>query len=168
MTDRANTPRNPRREGGAALLISLLLLVAMTLIGFASLNTVMRDREVTGYTSLSQTALYGADAALANSLDSIRSGVVGNQVLPGDCLAGSVPTATLPNGVVYGPDTTAPSNQICMLAAAQPCEEMDSSMNVGEPIFLYTVWSVRTQGVAPGGATARVQATAERCLAFND
>ena len=77
---RASAPRDPRREGGAALLISLLLLVAMTLIGFASLNTVMRDREVTGYTSLSQTALYGADAALANSLNSIRTGVLGNSV----------------------------------------------------------------------------------------
>lgn len=160
--------RNPRREGGVALLISLLLLMAMALIGFASLNTVMRDREVTGYTSLSQTALYGADAALANSLNAIRTGVVGNQVLPGDCLAGAVPSATLPNGVSYGPDATAPSNQICMLAAAQPCAEMDSSWNLGEPIYLYTVWNVRTQGVAPGGATARIQATAERCHAFND
>ena len=37
-----------RRERGAALLVSMLLLTAMALIGFASLNTVMRDREAYG------------------------------------------------------------------------------------------------------------------------
>jgi Tfp pilus assembly protein PilX len=160
--------RARRRESGAALLISILLMTAMALIGFASLNTVMRDREVTGFTAQSQTALYGADAALADSLDEIRTGVVGNQVLAGDCLANPVPSATLPNGVSYGPDDTAPTDDICMLAAAEPCEEMASSINLGEPIYLYTVWNVRTQGVSPGGATARIQATAERCHAFND
>ena len=160
--------RDRRREGGAALLIAMLLLTAMALIGFASLETVMRDREVTGYTSLSQTALYGADAALAASLDVIRTQSVGSQVLAGDCLAAPVPTATLPNGVTYGPDSTAPTNQICMLGAAEPCQEMASSIEQGQPIYLYTVWNIRSQGVAPGGATARIQATAERCLAFND
>jgi len=30
------------------------------------------------------------------------------------------------------------------------------------------VWNVRVQGNAPGGATSRIQATAERCHAFNN
>ena len=156
-----------RREAGAALLVTMLLLTAMALIGFASLNTVMRDREVTGYTSRSQTALYGADAGLADSLDLIRTEIVCTALAAGDCLGTAIPSATLPNGTTYGPDSTAPSNLICMLAAAEPCAEIDSSIEVGQPIYLYTVWNVRTQGVAPGGATARIQATAERCHAFN-
>lgn len=160
--------RDRRRESGAALLVAILLLTAMTLIGFASLNTVMRDRQVTGATSMSQTALYGADAAIAASLERIRTSAVGNQVVVGDCLPGTVPSATLANGVSYGPDSTAASNQICMLAAAEPCEEYASSIEQGQPIYLYTLWNVRTQGVAPGGATSRVQATAENCHAFND
>jgi hypothetical protein len=146
----------------------MLLLAGMALIGFASLNTVMRDREVTGYTSRSQTALYGADAALADSLDVIRTEIVGTALSPGDCLETVVPSDTLPNGTSYGPDSTAPTDQICMLAAAEPCAELDSSIEVGQPIYLETVWNVRTQGVAPGGATARIQATAERCHAFNN
>jgi len=164
------TTRAPaeRRQSGVALLVTMLLLTAMALIGFASLHTVMRDRETTGFTSQAQTALYGADAALAASLNVIRTTSVGNQVLAGDCLATPVPSATLPNGVSYAPDSTAPTNQICMLAAAEPCTEMGSSIEQGQPIYLYTVWNVRTQGVAPGGATSRIQATAERCLAFND
>jgi Tfp pilus assembly protein PilX len=157
-----------RREGGAALLVAMMLLTAMALIGFASLNTVMRDREITGYSSQSQTALQGADAALAHSLDVIRTQIVGTAVAAGDCLGQPVPTATLPNGVNYGPDATAPTNLICMLAAAEPCAEIDSSIEVGQPIYLYTVWNLRTQGVSPGGATSRLQATAERCHAFNN
>jgi Tfp pilus assembly protein PilX len=157
-----------RRERGAALLVSMLLLTAMALIGFASLNTVMRDREVAGYTTQSQTALLGADAALAHSLDIIRTEIVGVAVSAGECLGQPIPAATLPNGVDYGPDATAPTNQICMLAAAEPCAELDSSIEQGQPIYLYTVWNLRTQGVSPGGATSRIQATAERCHAFNN
>lgn len=157
-----------RRERGAALLVSMLLLTAMALIGFASLNTVMRDREVSGYTTQSQTALLGADAALAHSLDIIRKEIVGVALAAGDCLAVPVPSATLPNGIAYGPDATAPTNQICMLAAAEPCAELDSSIEQGQPIYLYTVWNLRTQGVSVGGATSRIQATAERCHAFNN
>ncbi len=55
-----------------------------------------------------------------------------------------------------------------MLAAATPCAELDSSIEMGQAVYLYTVWNVRTQGQAPGGATARIQATAERCHAFNN
>jgi hypothetical protein len=157
-----------RRERGAALLVSMLLLTAMALIGFASLNTVMRDREVAGYTTQSQTALHGADAALAHSLDIIRKEVVGIAVSPGDCLGLPIPSDTLPNGIGYGPDATAPTDDICMLAAAEPCAELDSSIEQGQPIYLYTVWNLRTQGVSPGGATSRIQATAERCHAFNN
>lgn len=169
MTRASSTTVRPqgdrRREAGAALLITMLLLTAMALIGFASLNTVMRDREVTGYTNLSQTALYGADAALSASLNVIRTATLPNQLVVGQCL-GNVPAATLPNGVSYGPDATASPNQICMLAAAKPCP--GSSIEMGGPIRLQTVWNVRTQGVAASGATARINATAERCHTFND
>jgi Tfp pilus assembly protein PilX len=168
MTKTIDLRARRRREGGAALLVSMLLLVAMTLIGFASLDTVMRDRETAGFSSLAQNALYGADAGLAASLDVIRTEIVGNALVPGDCLASPVPSATLPNGTQYGPDTTAPNPQICMLAAAEPCEELGSSIEVGQPIYLYTVWNVRTEGTAPAGATVRIQATAERCHAFNN
>ena len=145
-----------RGESGAALLVAMLLLMAMALIGFASLNTVMREREVTGYSGQGQLALYGADAALADSLDMMRKQVTGVAVGAGDCLTPDVPSATLANGVTYGPDSTA------------PCAELDSSIETGQPIYLYTVWNVRTQGVAPTGAASRVQATVERCHAFNN
>jgi hypothetical protein len=155
-----------RRERGAALLISMLLLAAMTLIGFASLNTVMRDREVTGYTSRSQSAFYGADAAIAAGLDTIRSEAVPSALGAGYCLNDPIPSGTLPNGVTYGPDSTAPNDDICMLGTAEPCPSVDGEVG-GNQVFLNAVWSVRTQGVAPGGSTSRIQATVETCHGFN-
>lgn len=170
MTLRDARIRAERRdEAGAALLVTMLLLTAMALIGFASLNTVMRDRETTGFSNQGQTALYGADAAMSASLDVVRKEILGTAIGRGTCLSQPIPSSTLPNGVTYGPDDTAPSNLICMLAAAEPCPATDSSIESGSgSIFLNTIWSLRGQGTAPTGATSRVMATAERCHAFSN
>lgn len=155
-----------RLEQGSALLVAMVMLALMGLIGFASLDTVMRDRQVAGFQSRAQTALYAADAGVAQGLDLLRQEIVGAALTPGDCLTGALPATTLGNGASYGPDPAAA--QICMLAAADPCSEIDASIEMGQPIYLYTVWDVRAQGTAPGGATARLQAGVERCHAFNN
>lgn len=153
-------PKRQRREAGAALLVAMMMLALMGLIGFASLDTVMRDRQVAGNTSLSQHALYAADAGVAASLEVLRT----QPSTPG-CLAAPVPSNTLSNGASYGPDPTAAQPGICQLATApQECEELGMSLGSG---FLYTVWNIRTEGRAPGGAVARVHATARRCHSFS-
>jgi Tfp pilus assembly protein PilX len=155
-----------RREGGAALLVAMLLLALMGLIGFASLDTVMRDRQMAGNTSMSQRALYAADAGVAEALDLLRVEILSAALAPGDCLTTTIPATALPNGTTFRADSTAP-NQICMVATADSCAEIDASIEQGNPAFRYTIWNIRAEGVAPGGATARVQATAARCHAFN-
>ena len=157
-----------RRESGSALLVSMVLLAVMGLIGMASLDTVMRDRQVAGFQSRAQTALYGADAGIADSLEILKNEVVGSALAPGDCLANALGTTTLATGTVYGPDTTVTPNEICMLASADPCASLDASIEVGQPIYLNTIWNMRAQGVAVGGATSRLQSTADRCHAFNN
>jgi Tfp pilus assembly protein PilX len=155
-------PLRRRREGGAALLVAMLMLALMALIGFASMDTVMRDRQVAGNTSRYQSAVYAADAAVSASLDVIRTEITSAALSPGDCLTATVPTGTLPNNTTFGPDSTA-TNQICMIAAAEPCIA-DTSLELN---FFYTVWNIRAQGQAPGGSLARIQATAGRCHSFN-
>jgi hypothetical protein len=163
-----------RRRSGAALLIAMMMLALMGLVGMASLDTVMRDRQVAGYSSLSQSALYAADAGIAEGLDMLRQEITGLALTNGDCLQAKLldkdlSARTLPNGAHYEDDPTSPTGQqICMLAAADPCPEVAGSLEQGQPIYLRTVWSVRVQGVAPGGATQQVMATAERCHAFNN
>lgn len=150
-----------RREGGAALLVAMLMLALMALIGFASMDTVMRARQVAGNTSRQQSAVYAADAALAGALDVIRTEALPPTVASGYCLAGPVPTGTLSNNTTFGPDSTVSPNQICMLAStAEDCPGM--AVNSG---YAYTVWDVRTQGQSPGGSVARIQATVNRCVA---
>jgi Tfp pilus assembly protein PilX len=151
------------RESGAALLIAVLMLALVATIGFASLNTVARDREVAGNTGRAQSALYAADAGIAASLQSLRTEQTGSSIRSGECIDATVPSANLGNGASYGPDATA-TNQICMIAVGESCmENTDASL-----MFKYTVWDIRAQGNAAGGSVARVQATAGRCHAFNN
>lgn len=166
-----------RREGGAALLIAMMMMALAGLVGMASLDTVMRDRQVAGYSSLAQSALYAADAGVAHGLDLLRQEITGLALTAGDCLTATLVDAavsarTLTNGAYYENDPDSPDGtQICMLAAAEPCEQGGmplGSLDWGQAIYMKTVWNVRVQGVAPGGATAQVMVTAERCHAFNN
>lgn len=157
-----------RREEGTALLVAILMLVLMGLLGMASLDSVMRDRQVAGYTSRARSALYAADAGVAASLDMVRTATLPTALAPGDCMAAVLPTTNLPNGTSYQPDTSATTSSICMLSSAGPCSELDASIEVGAgSIYLYTLWDMRIQGQTADGAVARVQATSQRCHAFN-
>lgn len=167
-----DTPSIPadrrRRESGVALIVAIMILVLMGLLGLASLDSVMRDRQIAGYTSRARSALYAADAGVAAALDMVRTAPLPTALTPGDCITQVLPTTTLPNGTSYQPDTTAATNNVCMLASADPCSELDASIEVGSgSTFLYTLWDMRIQGQTADGAIARVQATSQRCHAFN-
>ena len=53
-------------------------------------------------------------------------------------------------------------------AAAIDDDSLDASIEVGQPIYLNTIWNLRSEGIAVGGATSRIRATADRCHAFNN
>jgi Tfp pilus assembly protein PilX len=156
-----------RHERGAALLISVLMLLLMGMLGMSSLDTVMRDRQIAGFTSRARSALYAADAGVAAALDLVRTSDLPTALAPGDCLGANIATTSLPNGASFAPDSTAPAS-LCMISSAEPCSELDASIEVGSgSVYLYTLWDMRIQGQTPDGAVARVQATAQRCHAFN-
>lgn len=164
----SNCRPRERSEGGVALLVAIMMLVLMGLLGMASLDTVMRDRQIAGYSSRARLALYAADAGVAAALEMVRTAPLPTALAPGDCIAAVLPTTTLPNGTSFQPDTTAATNNVCMLASADPCSELDASIEVGSgSVFLYTLWDMRIQGQTADGAVARVQATSQRCHAFN-
>lgn len=167
-TRRTLKRQSHKRQNGAALLVSVMMLVLMGLIGMASLDTVMRDRQIAGHTSRARSALYAADAGIAASLDLVRTTTLPTAIAPGDCMGTVLSTTTLPNGTSFRPDTTAASSSVCMLASADPCSELDASIEVGSgSTYLYTLWDMRVQGQTTDGAVARVQATSQRCHAFN-
>lgn len=157
-------PKRTKREGGVALLVSMLMMILMGLIGLASLDTVMRSRQVTGFQNMAETALYAADAGVAEGLDILRTDEFDGPVTAGDCIDSKIPNTGLGGGRSYQADPD--SDQICMLATAGACPGRDNSIEVGANQTLLTVWNMRVEGNAPGGATAGVQATAQRCLSF--
>ena len=131
-------------------------------------NRVMRDRQVAGYTSRARSALYAADAGVAAALDLVRVSELPNALAPGDCLDVSVPKTGLDNQTWYQPDSTATSSKLCMISSSTACGELDASIEIGAgTTYLYTMWDLRIQGQTADGAVARVQATAQRCHAFN-
>lgn len=181
-TPRSAKPSQPRvatlrrREGGTALLAAMMMLILMGMIGLASLDTVMQDRQVAGHTSQARQALYAAEAGVARGLDVVRTASLGATLSPGECISQEIPSYTFPeSGASYQRDTTAdgpisgnPEYNVCMLATADPCAVMDSSIEQGQQIFLNTVWDLRVEGRSQGGAVSRLQATVARCHAFNN
>ncbi len=143
----------------------MLLLALMGMMGLASLDTVMRDRQMTGFQNQAQSALYAADAGIAEALDIMRTETVAGALYPGDCLPTKIPSTSLGGGRSYVADPD--DDEICMLSTAEPCSQFDAEIGVGSPTFLNTVWNARVEGSAPGGATSSVQATVTRCHAYS-
>ena len=56
-----------------SIVVKTLLLVLMAMIGMASLDTVMRSRQVVGFQNMAQTALYAADAGVAITTSAARA-----------------------------------------------------------------------------------------------
>ena len=104
---------------------------------------------------------------MAAALDLIRSATLPAAMAPGDCLDTNIVKTDLKNDTWYQPDSTS-SGSICVISSAQPCSELDASIEVGAgSVYLYTLWDMRIQGQTPDGAVQRVQATAQRCTAYN-
>ena len=54
-----------RRQQGAALLVSIMMLTIMGLVGLGSMELATRDRQVAGFMASARAALYAADAGIA-------------------------------------------------------------------------------------------------------
>lgn len=74
-----------RREGGSALIITVMMLLLLGVIGLSALDTVMRDQQVAGFQNRSTAAFYVAEAGLAQAKDEVRRN--GNFMALGEELA---------------------------------------------------------------------------------
>ncbi len=161
-----------RREQGAALIIAVMMLLLLGLMGLASLDTVMRDRQVSGFQSRARAALYAAEAGVASALSTLRTAALPAGV---SALAGVAPTVSQTN---LGDSTIYPNGQpwfraepgatpISYLGSGGPCAEWEVSLEVGGPIWLYSLWDIRVEGGTTDGARATVQGSASRCYAYD-
>jgi hypothetical protein len=186
-----------RGEGGAALLIAVLFLALMGVIGLASLDTVTRDRQVAGYQSRAQTALYAAEAGVNFALALIRrdaqalaSGGEGALLdyNPSDTSSGPPEFPDLANADVLGaadfpapgpprfymdPDAADPNDlaadpqAIRYMGRGGPCPGWVMSMGQGSVQWSEALWDVRVRGDSPGGGGVNIQATGANCHPYN-
>jgi len=165
--------RDDRGEQGVALIATLLLMALLAMIGMASLETMTADRRVGGFLSRAQMALYAAEAGLQNATRDLADANLpaGAAALEDFTLA--VPTTNVGDSSLYpygrpgfrGDPGVA--NPVSYLGAAGPCEEWGMSIEVGGPMYLYSLWDIRVQGETADGASTRVQASATRCYAYD-
>lgn len=172
---RVNTRRH---EDGSALMVAMLMLVLMGMIGIASLDTVMRDRQVAGFQTRSHTALYAADAGvatatsiLAQTLNSTETTGVGDleTVTPALPVTSLGDAYTYPYGQPSFKSDPAAANPIHYLGKGKPCDGTFGGMSieVGSPAHWFeTLWEIRVQGQTADQTPSRIQATSAVCFPF--
>jgi len=171
-----------RREGGVALMIAVLLLSVMGLVGLASMDTVMRDRQVAGYQSRTRSSLYAADAGV-----SWGQGIIFTQVQP-----------LIPQGVaaLYDFDPTFPDDSsphllgdgtagnsrfmkdtdpavaqaVSYVGRGRDCEDWVMSDEYGASQWREALFDIRVEGRTSeaGYAARKVEAVGTFCYPFNN
>ena len=191
--------RTPSRkhEGGAALLIAMLILAFMGVIGLASLDTVTRDRQVAGFQSRAQTALYAAEAGVAFGVGLIRRDAQSlasggeaalNAYNPSSTTPGppEFPNSTAPQELgaadfpAPGPprfymdpnasdpnDLAAAARAIRYIGRGEPCPGWIMSSSQGSVQWAEALWDVRVRGDNPAGTVVNIQATGANCHPYN-
>ncbi len=163
----AQIARN-KREQGAALIVTVMLLVLMGLIGIAAMETVTQDRKVAGFQTQSKMALYAAEAGLSDAKERLTTDPNAydkTAVVPFPACAAAI---NYGDPAIYGalPYTAQPSycadpnigvNPAIQYVGSQPVSiNMDQSL----PREVYWLYRIRVQGQASGQNTARLDTVA--------
>ena len=153
-------PPSAKRRGGSALLVTVMLLLMLGLVGLAALGTTTRDQQVAGFQNRKRIALYAAEAGLAEAFERLTrtSTPAIDPTTIGD-------STLYPYGQPsYRPDPT----------VANPVEDLGTapfpgmSLNLGQggtPTYQMNHWRVRSEGRAPGGSLAHVEAVSGALVA---
>jgi len=171
--------RDPRREGGVALLIAMLMLIIFGAMAVASMDTVTRDRQIAGIHSQTNQAFQAAEAGVAAGLAALRNptqpwptsiaGLAGFQpALPNIAIGDAYDYPAGVPSYVADPDVAAP---VQYLGVGGECPDWEVSIDVsniggGGLTVLETVFDIRVQGQTQTGARTRIEAAAARCHVF--
>lgn len=159
-----------RRESGTALIVSILMLVLLTAMGIAALDTVSMDNEVAGYQKRARAAFFAAEAGAATARQVVRNmgarselPVIGTDFPD----AGSPATLSTAADFVRGqpqyyadPAITQP---IKYIGEGGACTE-GCDLNQGGIKFNHTRWQINVVGESAEGSAARLEVVATRML----
>jgi hypothetical protein len=144
--------RGRRDEGGFALLITVLVLLLLVSLGFASMNLVQIDQQVAGFQNRKRVALNAAEAGISVAMERLASDGV----------------PTIPNALL-GDSTLYPQGRPSFRAdttVVDPIQDLGTAMLSGMGLgigqnntnpFQVQFWRLNVQGDGPGGTVARVE-----------
>ena len=130
------------------------MLVALAFLGMSTLETVMYDRQSSGFHARKTVAFHAADAGISIAqaqLDGVATPVIPNLDL-GD--AGLYPHGQ-PS---FRPDPNSAS-PVLDLGAVAP-QGMNLRIGGSGPRYQVQYWRFRVQGIGPGGTASRVELAA--------
>ena len=172
--------RARRRQQGAALLVSIMMLTIMGLIGLGSMELATRDRQVAGFLAGARAALYAADAGIAWGQSIIEDQVAllvpqGVSALfdfdPAFPSEGS--PQVLGDGSASQPrfmgDTDPAVNQAMdYIGMGEACDGWIMSDEVGGSQWREALFSINVEGrtAGMGGSFKRVEASAAYCYPY--
>lgn len=161
------SPRTQRREGGSALIVTVLLLVLLGILGLAALETVTRDQQVAGFQNRSRLAFYAAEAGVADAKNRLRAVWTTEDTVafPDEATAVAVGDSSLfPLGQpTYYADPAATTG-IGYMDAGAPSVSGGHDMRLGGSMRVNTLWRIQVEGRTPDGARSRLDVVATREL----
>ena len=165
--DRDGIRRSDRREGGTALIVTVLLLVLVGIIGLAALDTVQRDQQVAGFQNRSRVAFYAAEAGVADAKNRLRAVWTTTDTVDfpdesAPTLVGDSSLYPLGRPRYYG-DPSVPA-AISYMDAGAPSVSGGHDQRLGGSIRVNTLWLIRVEGSTPDGASSRLEVVATREL----
>ena len=163
-----------RREEGVALLVTVLLLVAVSALALSTMQTAASDGTVAGFQNQETMAFYAAEAGIAEARALVRNMGERSQVpaYPADfpnvanpvSLSQSSEFVTGDQPVYYADPNPPIAAPIMYVGEGAPCTE-GCNMTLGGLKFNHTKWQVNVVGESPSGDQKRLEVVATRLLA---
>jgi len=163
---------NRRREGGMALMLSILLLITVTALALSTMQTAASDGNVAGFQNQEAMAFYAAEAAVADARRLVREMGERTQVptYPADFPNQGNPVALSTSGdfvtgeqPVYYADPDPPT-PIGYVGEGKQCTD-GCNMAIGGQKYNHTKWQINVVGESPSGDQKRLEVVATRLLA---
>jgi hypothetical protein len=163
---------NAKREGGIALMVSILLLIAVSGLALSTMQTAASDGTVAGFQNQEQIAFYAAEAGIAEARKVVRDMGSRDQVpdYPADFPNAGAPVEIATSADFQGgnqpeyyadPSMTEP---ISYVGEGSQCTE-GCNMTIGGLKYNHTKWRVTVVGESPSGDQKRLEVVATRMLA---
>jgi len=174
MSPNTQSIQTNKREQGVALMISILLLLAVSGLAMSTMQTAASDGTVAGFQNQETIAFYAAEAGIADARAVIRNMGERSQVpnypaeFPDQANPGELSVASEFGGAdqprYYADPNPPAAAPIMYVGEGTQCTE-GCNMTLGGLKYNHTKWQVNVVGESPSGDQKRLEVVATRLLA---